>query len=69
MGTPDAKTTQFGDHELFTTPIMGTSDPEFKWVESCVWVAEGTFVLGEDGDGVVAIEYEVYRVRGSGYQG
>lgn len=44
---------------------METSDPEFKWVESAVWVAEGRFVVGEDGEGVVAIEYEVYKVKRS----
>ncbi|PPJ61279.1 hypothetical protein CBER1_09320 [Cercospora berteroae] len=56
----DAKTTQYGDHELFSTPIMETSDESKKWIESSSWVAEGRWVVEE---GKVAIEYEVYRVR------
>lgn len=68
LQTADAKTTQIGDHELFATPTIETSDPEYKWVESAVWVAEGRFVVGEDGDGVVAIEYEVHRVKRSNMQ-
>ncbi|PIB02849.1 hypothetical protein CB0940_11941 [Cercospora beticola] len=56
----DAKTTQYGDHELFSTPIMETSDESKKWIESSSWVAEGRWVVE---DGKVAIEYEVYRVR------
>ena len=55
-----AKTTQYGDHELFSTPIMETSDESKKWIESSSWVAEGRWVVE---DGKVAIEYEVYRVR------
>jgi hypothetical protein len=61
-GTEDATTTQYGDHELFATPIMETSDPDLKWVESSVWVAEGRWTVEA---GKVAIEYEIYRVRPS----
>lgn len=60
MGTDDAKTTQYGDHELFAAPVMETSDPELKWIESSAWVAEGRWTVE---DGKVAIEYEIYRVR------
>lgn len=57
-----ARTTRYGEHELFATPIMETSDAEWKWVESSVWVAEGRWVVENE---TVAIEYEVYLVRKS----
>lgn len=60
MGSEDAKTTHYGDHELFAAPIMETSDPELKWIESSAWVAEGRWTVE---GGKVAIEYEIYRVR------
>ncbi|KAF7194345.1 hypothetical protein HII31_04378 [Pseudocercospora fuligena] len=63
MGTEKARTTRYGDHELFATPIMETGDENWKWIESAVWVAEGRFEVEEDG--TVAIEYEVYKVNKS----
>ncbi|KAI1612523.1 hypothetical protein EDD36DRAFT_239483 [Exophiala viscosa] len=55
----DAKTTQVGDHHWFNQPIIETSDPEFKWVEDCVWNGQGHFVVDERGS---AVEYEIYKV-------
>ncbi|QDS75188.1 hypothetical protein FKW77_008591 [Venturia effusa] len=57
--SPEAKTTQFGDHTWFSQPIMETSDPAFKWVESTMFVGEGRFVVEERR---TAVEYEIYKV-------
>lgn len=59
----DAKSTQCGDHEWFSTPNMETSDPEFKWVENSIFLGEGRWHVGDDGS--TAIEYEIYRARPS----
>ncbi|EME38168.1 hypothetical protein DOTSEDRAFT_57681 [Dothistroma septosporum NZE10] len=59
----DAKSTQFGDHELFVTPVIETSDASLKWVEAASLVAEGRWIVEERKKGV---EYEVYVVRSSG---
>lgn len=56
----DAVETQFGDHELFSTPVLETGDPEWKWIESAVWVGEGRVVVE---DGRVGVEYEISRVN------
>lgn len=56
---PDAKTTQFGDHEWFTGPNIETSDPKFKWVENSQWVGQGRFVVDEKGS---AVEYEIFKL-------
>lgn len=55
----DAKTTEFGDHEWFSGPILETSDPKLKWVEDSLWVGQGRFVVDEKGS---AVEYEIYKV-------
>lgn len=60
----DAKSTQYGDHEWFSSPIMETSDPDFKWVENHMFLGEGRWHV--DDDGSPAIEYEIYRARPSG---
>ncbi|EXJ60786.1 hypothetical protein A1O7_04939 [Cladophialophora yegresii CBS 114405] len=57
--SPDAKTTKSGDHEWFSAPIMETSDPKFKWVETSLWVGQGHWVVDETG---YAVEYEIYKV-------
>ncbi|KXT10221.1 hypothetical protein AC579_2956 [Pseudocercospora musae] len=59
---PDAKSTEFGDHEYFASPAFETSDPDLKWVESSVFVGEGRWVCEE---GRVAVEYRIWRVRPS----
>lgn len=56
----DAKTTQFGDHEMwFTRPVFETSDPSLKWIESAVWVGRGRCVVEE---GANTVEYEILKV-------
>ncbi|QKX62844.1 uncharacterized protein TRUGW13939_10009 [Talaromyces rugulosus] len=55
----DAKSTDYGDQEWFATPIVETSDPNFKWVEESVFVAQGRFVVEESRS---AVEYQIYRV-------
>jgi hypothetical protein len=59
--SPDAKTTNYGDHEWFAGPIVETSDPKFKWVEHSLFVAQGHWVV-EDGAKAEAVEYEIYKV-------
>ena len=56
---PDAKSTNYGDHEWFATPIVETSDPKFKWVEASVFVGQGHFVVEPNQS---AVEYQIYRV-------
>ncbi|KAK7890391.1 hypothetical protein LTR67_008277 [Exophiala xenobiotica] len=56
---PDAKTTKSGEHEWFSAPIIETSDPKFKWVETSLWVGQGHWVADETG---FAVEYEIYKV-------
>jgi hypothetical protein len=57
--SPDAKTTKSGEHEWFSAPIIETSDPKFKWVETSLWVGQGHWVADETG---FAVEYEIYKV-------
>lgn len=57
----DAKTTNYGDHQWFSGPIIETSSEKFKWVETSLFVGEGRFIV-EDGGAKEAIEYEIYRV-------
>ena len=57
--TPDAQTTDFGDHEWFMTPVMETDDPKLKWVESSVFVGQGHFIVGEEQN---ALEYQIYKL-------
>lgn len=56
---PDAKSTEYGDQEWFATPIVETSDPDFKWVEESVFVGQGHFVVEQSAS---AVEYQIYRV-------
>jgi len=56
---PDAKTTQFGDHDWFTAPVMETDDPAYKWVETSVFVGQGRYIVDEVG---TAVEYQIYKV-------
>jgi hypothetical protein len=58
-GTDDAKTTSFGDHYWFSTPIFETSDPALQWIEDAAWVGQGRVVVDESG---AAVEYEIYQV-------
>lgn len=57
---PDAKSTDWGDHYWFSSPMMVTSCPELKWVESSWFVARGRFEIDEVG---TAIEYEIYKLN------
>jgi hypothetical protein len=58
-GADDAKTTNFGDHYWYSTPIFETSDPTLKWIEDVAWVGQGRVVVDESG---AAVEYEIYQV-------
>ncbi|KAJ5279982.1 hypothetical protein N7478_005354 [Penicillium angulare] len=55
---PDAKTTDFGDHQWFITPLMETSDPKMKWIEETMFMGQGHFVVEEVHS---AVEYEIYK--------
>ncbi|OJJ31476.1 hypothetical protein ASPWEDRAFT_45414 [Aspergillus wentii DTO 134E9] len=59
-GGPNVGSTQFGDHEWFTTPILETSHPDLKWVEESVFVAQGRFVVEQEMPN--AMEYRICRV-------
>lgn len=56
---PDAQSTEFGDHSWFTTPRIETSHPDFKWVESSVFVGQGRLIADSTG---TAMEYQISRV-------
>ncbi|KAL6245508.1 hypothetical protein RBB50_007507 [Rhinocladiella similis] len=56
---PDAKATNYGDTEWFTTPVIETSSKEFKWLESSVLVGQGHWHIDEQG---TAAEYEIFRL-------
>jgi len=56
---PDAKTTQYADHDWFTGPIIETDDEAYKWVETSMFVAQGRFVVDDGGS---AVEYQIYRL-------
>lgn len=56
---PDAKTTQYGDHDWFIGPIIETDDPAYKWVEVTTFVGQGRFVVDDGGS---AVEYNIYKV-------
>lgn len=56
---PDAKSTEYGDHEWFSSPIVETNDPKLKWMETSSFVGQGHFVVeGTEG----AVEYGIYKV-------
>jgi hypothetical protein len=55
----DAKSTDYGEQEWFTTPRIETSSEKFKWMEETVWIGQGHFVVDEVGS---AVEYQVYRL-------
>jgi hypothetical protein len=57
----DAKTTNYGDHYWYSSPIVETSSEKFKWVETTIFVAEGRFIVEDDGASE-AVEYEIYKV-------
>ena len=56
---PDAKTTNYGDHEWFSGPIIETSDPKVKWMETSLFVGQGRFVVEGEQE---AVEYQIYKV-------
>ncbi|KAH9209193.1 hypothetical protein DL95DRAFT_394595 [Leptodontidium sp. 2 PMI_412] len=56
---PDAQTTNYGDHHWFSAPVMETSDENFKWVESNLFVGEGHYVVNDGGN---AVEYQIFKV-------
>jgi hypothetical protein len=58
-GAEDAKTTSFGDHHWYSTPMSETSNPTLKWIEDAAWVGQGRVVVDERGS---AVEYEIYQV-------
>jgi hypothetical protein len=56
-GSPDAKTTDFGDS--FVTFSWGTGSEKYKDLENGTYVAAGRFILE---DGKTIVEYKVGRV-------
>lgn len=58
-GATDAKSTDFGDHEWFAGPVIETDDPNFKWVETTLFVGQGRYVIDDGGS---AVEYQIYKV-------
>lgn len=56
---PDARTTNYGDQEWFAGPIIETSDPKLKWMETSLFVGQGHFVVEDKEE---AVEYEIYKV-------
>ncbi|KAK5060200.1 hypothetical protein LTR84_010085 [Exophiala bonariae] len=58
-GAADAKSTDFGDHEWFAGPVIETDDPNFKWVETTLFVGQGRYVIDDEGS---AVEYQIYKV-------
>ncbi|RHZ62626.1 hypothetical protein CDV55_105681 [Aspergillus turcosus] len=56
---PEARTTNYGDHEWFSGPIFETSDPNLKWMETSLFVGQGHFVVEEKEE---AVEYQIYKV-------
>jgi hypothetical protein len=56
---PDAKSTNYGDQEWFSGPIVETSDPKLKWMETSLFVGQGRFVVEGKEE---AVEYEIYKV-------
>jgi hypothetical protein len=56
-GAEDAKTTSFGDHHWYSTPIFETSNPTSKWIEDAAWVGQERVVVDERGS---AVEYEIH---------
>lgn len=56
-GAPDAKTVDFGD--VFATPKFITGSEKYKYLENCVFVAGGRFVVTDSG---VQVEYKISQV-------
>lgn len=56
---PNLKWCQSVSRNLFTGPDFRLAD----WAPQTVFVGEGRWVV--DGDGSVAVEYEIYRLRAS----
>ncbi|KAJ5811493.1 hypothetical protein N7474_007794 [Penicillium riverlandense] len=55
----DAKSTQYGDHDWFASPVIETDDPACKWVETSLFVGQGRYVIDDDGS---AVEYQIFKV-------
>ena len=48
-GSPDARSTEYGDQEWFTSPLIETNSQNFKWMEETVWLGQGHWVVDEKG--------------------
>ncbi|KAF4211974.1 hypothetical protein CNMCM8980_001713 [Aspergillus fumigatiaffinis] len=57
--SPDAKTTEFGQHHWWSAPNIEVSDPNFKWVATTQFIGRGRWF--REGD-VQAVEYEIFEV-------
>jgi hypothetical protein len=55
----EAKTTNFGDHEWFSSLRIETSSEALKWAETTLFIGRGRCIVEEDG---TAAEYEIYKV-------
>jgi hypothetical protein len=59
-GSPDAKTTEYGDS--FVTFTFETGSEKYKELQNGTYVASGHFITGEDGVQGVVVEYKVSKV-------
>ncbi|KAI9925323.1 hypothetical protein ASPWEDRAFT_176850 [Aspergillus wentii DTO 134E9] len=60
QGSPDAVTTDFGEHYWFQTPLFETSHPDLKWIEQAFFVGRGRLVVEKGLPS--AVEYQICRV-------
>jgi hypothetical protein len=56
--SPEAMSTNAGDHDWFTTPIFEVSNEKHKWMEQNWFVSQGHWHV--PGDGTLAAEHDVY---------
>ena len=57
---PDATSTEFGAQEFWASPNIEIGSDKFKWLEAAVWVAQGRWVVDENG---AAVEARGYRLK------
>ncbi|PKX89223.1 DUF3237 domain-containing protein [Aspergillus novofumigatus IBT 16806] len=57
--SPDAKTTEFGQHHWWSAPNIEVSDHNFKWVATTLFIGRGRWF--REGD-IQAVEYEIFEV-------
>ncbi|KAH8821886.1 hypothetical protein F5884DRAFT_746173 [Xylogone sp. PMI_703] len=53
------KTTSYGDHHFWITPVIEASGQKYKWLEENIFVGQGRIVVDDQGQ---AVDYQVYKV-------